>query len=329
MPIQCATELRERDSEEYERIYGSRNENMSGSVRDEEGMRRQEKAVKKESARAEREKKRVEVWDVIDGKGLRIRIKVAKKIGNKLATHVTGLNEFDSGSKFNPSQGDQEGNEDEVPESIDVHFEPVVKLEIVPVKTLEEDEQVFFKARAKLFRFDKSSAQWKERGTGEVRLLQHGQTNKIRILMRRDQTHKICANHYSEFGRDLLLVIPEMKLVPNVGSDRSWIWNTPSDMSESESTAELLAIRFANVEIALGFKEKFEKAQKINSDIQTHGGDKKHEKTVDCKQQVKEAEKEEEDGEMQELERGISELGKQKESHDGKETDADGLEKEE
>ena len=39
-----------------------------------------------------------------------------------------------------------------------------------------------------------------------------------------------------------------MKLSPNVGSDRSWVYNTPADVSEGEARPELLAIRFANSE---------------------------------------------------------------------------------
>lgn len=39
-----------------------------------------------------------------------------------------------------------------------------------------------------------------------------------------------------------------MKLSPNVGSDRSWVYNTPADVSEGEPRAELLAIRFASSE---------------------------------------------------------------------------------
>lgn len=39
-----------------------------------------------------------------------------------------------------------------------------------------------------------------------------------------------------------------MKLSPNVGSDRSWVYTTPADVSEGEARAELLAIRFANSE---------------------------------------------------------------------------------
>ena len=48
--------------------------------------------------------------------------------------------------------------------------------------------------RAKLFRFDKEKQEWKERGTGEIKLLKSTE-GKIRCLMRRDGTFKICANH--------------------------------------------------------------------------------------------------------------------------------------
>jgi hypothetical protein len=49
--------------------------------------------------------------------------------------------------------------------------------------------------RAKLFRFDTDASEWKERGTGDVRLLQHKTTGKVRLVMRRDKTLKVCANH--------------------------------------------------------------------------------------------------------------------------------------
>ncbi|SNX84270.1 probable YRB1 - ran-specific GTPase-activating protein [Melanopsichium pennsylvanicum] len=137
------------------------------------------------------------------------------------------------------------------------HFEPVIKLENqIEVKTHEEDEQVTFKMRAKLFRFDKDAKEWKERGTGDVRLLQHKQTSKVRLVMRRDKTLKVCANHY---------VTSDMKLSPNVGSDRSWVYNVAADVADGEPTAETLAIRFANSENANGFKDAFEAAQKVNA----------------------------------------------------------------
>ncbi|KAJ1976579.1 Ran GTPase binding protein Sbp1 [Dimargaris xerosporica] len=142
--------------------------------------------------------------------------------------------------------------------SPDVHFEPVVKLSEVEVKTLEEDEEVVFKMRAKLFRFDKSANEWKERGTGDVKLLQHAQSHQVRVLMRRDKTFKICANH---------LVTEDMRLAPNIGSERSWVWNVAADISDGEPQQELLAIRFANADNAQQFKDKFDAARENNIKI--------------------------------------------------------------
>lgn len=90
--------------------------------------------------------------------------------------------------------------QDEAPESEDVHFEPVIRLtEKVEVKTNEEMEEQVFKMRAKLFKFVRESNEWKERGTGDVRLLKHKENGKTRLVMRRDKTLKVCANHYSMF----------------------------------------------------------------------------------------------------------------------------------
>jgi len=134
-----------------------------------------------------------------------------------------------------------------------INFEPVVKLQAgVEVKTHEEDEEALFKMRAKLFRFDAGENMWKERGTGDVKFLKHKDTKKIRLLMRREKTLKVCANHY---------VLPHLKLEENVGSDRSWVWTT-TDHAEEPGTKETLAIRFANTENAQKFKQEFISAQK-------------------------------------------------------------------
>ncbi|KAF7971777.1 hypothetical protein HWV62_19963 [Athelia sp. TMB] len=142
-------------------------------------------------------------------------------------------------------------------EDNDPHFEPVIKLtEQVDTKTGEEEDDVIFKMRAKLFRFDAGSSEWKERGTGDVRLLQNKDSKKVRLVMRRDKTLKVCANH---------AISHEMSLQPNIGSDRSWVWKVAADYSESPPTAETLAIRFANSDNAAQFKTAFEEAQKTNA----------------------------------------------------------------
>ena len=50
-------------------------------------------------------------------------------------------------------------------------------------------------SKSKLFRFDTENNEWKERGVGMVKLLQHKENKKVRLLMRQDKTLKIRANH--------------------------------------------------------------------------------------------------------------------------------------
>jgi len=151
-------------------------------------------------------------------------------------------------------------------EETDVHFEPVIKLtEQVDTKTHEEDENVLFKMRAKLFRFDAESSEWKERGTGDVRLLSHRETKKVRLVMRRDKTLKVCANH---------VISTDMRLQPNIGSDRSWVWKVAADYSEQPPTSETLAIRFANSDNAALFKTAFEDGQQVNASLTKTVGEK-------------------------------------------------------
>ncbi|KIK65544.1 hypothetical protein GYMLUDRAFT_70646 [Collybiopsis luxurians FD-317 M1] len=179
-------------------------------------------------------------------------------------------------------------------EEADVHFEPVIKLtEQVDTKTLEEDEEVLFKMRAKLFRFDADSSEWKERGTGDVRLLQHKESKKVRLVMRRDKTLKVCANH---------AITSDMRLQPNIGSDRSWVWKVAADYSESPPTPETLAIRFANAENANEFKKEFEAAQKINAALSGGAPAAKPEEKEETKEEEEEKkeEKEEEKEEKEE-----------------------------
>lgn len=83
------------------------------------------------------------------------------------------------------------------------------------VKSGEEDEEILFKERAKLYRWDRDATQWKERGVGEIKILFHTQKKYYRVLMRRDQVLKVCANH---------VITKEMNLVPSDTSNNALIW---------------------------------------------------------------------------------------------------------
>ena len=54
--------------------------------------------------------------------------------------------------------------------------------------------------RAKLYRYFTSADEtcWKERGVGEMKIMKHKTKGTYRIVMRRDKTLKLCANHASK-----------------------------------------------------------------------------------------------------------------------------------
>jgi len=173
-------------------------------------------------------------------------------------------------------ENDEGGNEAVNPEEESkIDFKPLVELKEVSVESGEEDESVLenFKMRAKLFRFDNPTKQWKERGVGDVKFLQHKDSKKVRLLMRREKTFKVCANHF---------VHPVMKLDVNSSSDRSWVWTCPMDYAEEIPTEEVFAIRFANTENAALFKAMFKKAQQLNKTSSTEAKtDSKDEKELE------------------------------------------------
>ncbi|PKA50597.1 Ran-binding protein 1 like c [Apostasia shenzhenica] len=115
---------------------------------------------------------------------------------------------------------------------------PIVRLEEVAVTTGEEDEGVLLDLKAKLYRFDKDGNLWKERGTGNVKILKHKKTGKVRLVMRQAKTLKICANH---------LILPSIKLQVHAGNEKSCVWHA-TDFSDGELKDETFCIRFGSVD---------------------------------------------------------------------------------
>ncbi|XP_020596794.1 ran-binding protein 1 homolog a-like [Phalaenopsis equestris] len=125
---------------------------------------------------------------------------------------------------------------------------PIVRLEEVSVTTGEEDEDILLDLKAKLYRFDKEGNQWKERGTGSVKILKHKETGKSRLVMRQVKTLKICANH---------LILPSIKLQEHAGNDKSCVWHA-TDYSDGELKDETFCIRFGSVDNCKLFMETVE-----------------------------------------------------------------------
>ncbi|GFN96053.1 E3 sumo-protein ligase ranbp2 [Plakobranchus ocellatus] len=157
---------------------------------------------------------------------------------------------------FGGGGGDQEGGADDgaVAPSDDIHFEPVIPLpDLVEVKTGEEDWTALFSHRSKLYKFDKNLSQWKERGTGDIKIMQHNTRVMFRILQRREQVLKVACNH---------LISLDMELKPMSSSETAWCW-TANDFTESEPQVEQFAVKFKAKETAVEFKSVFEKCQEL------------------------------------------------------------------
>jgi len=133
-----------------------------------------------------------------------------------------------------------------------------VKLQEVETKTGEEDEEILFKQRCKLFRFNNNTKEWKEKGLGDIKILKHKfKENHYRILMRREQVLKLCANHR----------INTAIKMENV-TEKQVTWYV-QDCSEDEPHAEILLAKFRLEDDATKFKKEVERVQKILSASQT------------------------------------------------------------
>ncbi|KAK3751773.1 hypothetical protein QZH41_013231 [Actinostola sp. cb2023] len=150
----------------------------------------------------------------------------------------------------------------EPPTNPEIHFEPIVSLPKLDIISLEENEEEIFQIRAKLYRYDSNGEEsdWKERGVGVLKILKQKDRETFRILMRRDKTLKICANHF---------ITTDMDLKSNCGSDRAWVWIVAAEFADEQCKRETLAAKFANSENAKKFKEKFVECQKLMSESVT------------------------------------------------------------
>lgn len=143
-----------------------------------------------------------------------------------------------------------EVSEDEEVESEDVHFSPIVPLpDKIEVKTGEEDEEALYSHRAKLYRYDTTVKEWKERGLGDIKLLRHKESGKLRLLMRREHVLKLCLNH---------LLADDLKFA--LRDEKTWMWAT-ADYSDGEFEYMQFACRFKTSEIAMDFKKAIDDAR--------------------------------------------------------------------
>lgn len=203
-----------------------------------------------------------------------------KGLGSGLGT----IKDKDKDKDKEDAEGDDEGEDNYEPSAV---YTPVVTLPEIEVKTMEEDEEILVSFRVKLYFYgenllDKGTGKkgWNERGVGEIKLLKHRENEQIRVLMRQEKTMKIVANH---------MVDPRYELVPNAGSDRSWVY-TCFDFSNGQELEEtVFAVRFGKVDEAQKYKEEFDKAKAVMKKLLTGEDDK--EETAEESQETEEVNK--------------------------------------
>jgi len=136
-------------------------------------------------------------------------------------------------------------------------FQPVVSLSEVAVETGEEAEKEVYHQRCALYRYagDKDPPEWVTRGVGDIRILEHTDTGKRRILLREGKTFKLRMNHIVPFNTELQ---------PKAGlEDRAWTW-TVKDFAEEGEREECFTVKFKEPEIAQEFKAAFDSAREKN-----------------------------------------------------------------
>ncbi|KAL1140571.1 hypothetical protein AAG570_000501 [Ranatra chinensis] len=128
-------------------------------------------------------------------------------------------------------------------------FQPAVPLpDEIKIITGEEDEDVLYVHRAKLFRLDKATKEWKERGVGDIKILRHKVNGKVRFLMRREIVQKLCMNHY---------LTQDIKM--ELQNEKNWVWYAV-DYSDGNAAVEIFTLRFKTPDIAKEFKAAVDKA---------------------------------------------------------------------
>lgn len=102
-----------------------------------------------------------------------------------------------------------------------------------------------------MYRYSNTEKEWKERGVGEMKILHHAGHGSYRLLLRREQVHKVVCN---------FLITPDVEFKPLSTSDRAWVW-AGMNYADEEPAVEQLAVKFKSSDLAQEFKAHIDKIQ--------------------------------------------------------------------
>merc|ERR1719427_1691197 len=153
--------------------------------------------------------------------------------GTRNDSHIFNVSQKDTvlfGGVANDNDANEEGGNDDVVIETKEDLPPLVE-----VATGEEGEELLFKSRAKLYRFDNNVNEWKERGLGEYKISYNEEYNIYRVVMRREQVLKVCANH---------TIMADMKMMRSGEKRCMYVANDRSDEQEGKSEKLLVSFKY-------------------------------------------------------------------------------------
>lgn len=86
--------------------------------------------------------------------------------------------------------------------------------------------------------------QWKERGVGQFKVLYHPGNESYRLLLRREQIHKLVLN---------MALSPILKIQQMKQNDKAYTWIGQNFAEKGDGELESLSVRFKTAEIASQF----------------------------------------------------------------------------
>jgi len=132
--------------------------------------------------------------------------------------------------------------------------------DVVQVKN--DEGVVIFQDKARIYRFEKESKQWKERSAGPIKiekLLNKEDKFVYRILAIREKVHKVGCNQLINKNMDLK---PMPNTWPMVGVSRTaWCWFNTDYSTDIEGGLHHFAVKFSTESSAAEFKLKVSECQ--------------------------------------------------------------------
>merc|ERR1712130_217311 len=119
----------------------------------------------------------------------------------------------------------------------------------------EQDENIFWKGSCKLYCFSFQTNQWKQRGIGDLKMIQCKERNQIQMLLREKKTKNLRLNH---------IIDPDVKLQLYPGAENAWSWSA-IDFSDGEKINRTFSVCLETKKISQEFVEKYKQACRINS----------------------------------------------------------------